>query len=97
MKGYEDHPIIDIKEHRAKLLEISELMLHPDPEAEIETKSESDPLTNAVNSIRGEGFQALVWFIHREAETFPEAMPLGSLQMLNCCMNVHSPQNRRCR
>jgi hypothetical protein len=61
LKRHEDRPIIDIKEHRAKLLAIvSELLLHPDQESETEPKSESDSFTNAVNSLnRSESWRNL--------------------------------------
>jgi hypothetical protein len=73
LKGVDDQPIIDVRQYRAELLAIlSALLDHPDPEPETERKSASDPFTNAISSIRGDGIQALVWFMHREAATFPE-------------------------
>jgi hypothetical protein len=73
LKGVDDQPIIDVRQYRSELLAIlSALLDHPDPELETEAKSTSDPFTNAINSIRGDGIQALVWFMHREAATFPE-------------------------
>jgi hypothetical protein len=72
LKGHGDRPIIDVKQYRKELFAvISELIVHPDPEPEAEAKSTSDPFTNAINSIRGNGFQALVWFMHRDASEFP--------------------------
>jgi hypothetical protein len=72
LKGHGDQPIIDVKRYRKELFAvISELLVHPDPEPEAETKSTSDPFTNAINSIRGDGLQALIWLMHREASAFP--------------------------
>jgi hypothetical protein len=72
LKGHDDQPITDIEQYRDEILAvISELLLHPDPEPEEEAKSSSDPFTNAINSIRGDGFQALIWFMHREAPMLP--------------------------
>ena len=72
LKGQGDQPIIDVKRYRKELLAvISELLIHPDPEPQAEAESTSDPFTNAINSIRGGGFQALMWLMHREASAFP--------------------------
>ena len=73
LKGFEDRPVIDVAQHRDQLLEvISELLRHPDPTPADDAKSDSDPFTNAINSIRGRALQALVWLLHREAATFPK-------------------------
>jgi hypothetical protein len=72
LKGHDDQAIVEVTRYRTELLTIiSELLLHPDPEPEAEAKSTSDPFTNAINSIRGNSFQALIWFMHREASIFP--------------------------
>jgi hypothetical protein len=73
LKGHGDRPIVDVKRYRKELLAvISELLADPDPEPKAEAKSTSDPFTNAINSIRGNGLQALIWFMHREASAFPD-------------------------
>jgi putative transcriptional regulator len=72
LQGHEDRPLIELAQCRSELLEtISQLLAHPDPDVAAEAKSSSDPFTNAINSIRGDGLQALIWFMHREAALLP--------------------------
>jgi hypothetical protein len=72
LKSDDDQPVVDITQYRDELLEvISELLAYPDPEPEPEGKSTSDPFTNAINSIRGAGIQALMWFMHWEGSGLP--------------------------
>jgi hypothetical protein len=75
LRGTDGAAIMDVEEHRGELLSIiSYLIGHADPEAAEEQKGESgsDPFTNAINSVRGEAFQALIWLAYRDASSFPE-------------------------
>jgi len=66
-------PLNDIQPYRPQLLEIIEFLLsNPDPDPDDKGLTYQDPFTQALNSIRGKGFEVLMNFIYRESERFDQ-------------------------
>lgn len=73
--------LTDFPKYRDRLLPVIEYLLtnkNPRPEDEVCEKNDrgdfscADPFTQAINSVRGRGFQALLMFMYRDGEKYPK-------------------------